>query len=58
MGKLRENNRRLEERLAEERIACLDLEDSFYSLRLSTNAKLRHLAKAMGKEDILFPPSP
>ena len=55
---LRNNNRALEERVAEFRMAHLDLDDNFCTLYISTNAKMKHLAKAVGQEDLLFPPSP
>lgn len=56
VARLRTSNRELQERAAEERMARLDLEDSFHVT--FTNAKLRCLAKAIGKEDLLPPPSP
>jgi len=48
----------LEERVVELRMAHFDLEDNFRALRISTDAKMKRLAKALGKEDLLFPPSP
>jgi len=55
---LRNNNMALEERVVELRMAHFDLEDNFRALRISTDAKMKRLAKALGKEDLLFPPSP
>jgi len=55
---LRNNNRALEERVEELRMAHLDLDDNFRTLHISTNAKMKRLAKAIGQEDLLFPPSP
>jgi len=55
---LRNNNRALEEHIAELRMAHLDLDDNFRTLHISTNAKMKRLAKAIGQEDLLFPPSP
>lgn len=52
------NNRVLEERVVELRMSHLDLENNFGALRLSTNAKLKRVAKVMGREDLLLPPSP
>lgn len=54
----RNKNRSLEESVAELKMANLDLEDNFRCLRISTNAKLKRIAKAIGQEDILAPPSP
>jgi hypothetical protein len=39
-------------------MARFDLEDNFRILRISTNAKMKCLAKALGKEEVIFPPSP
>jgi len=55
---LKNNNRALEEWVAELRMAHLDLDDNFRTLHISTNAKMKRLAKAIGQEDLLFPPSP
>ena len=55
---LRNNNRALEEHIAELRMAHLDLDDNFHALCISTDAKMKRLAKAIGQEDLLFPPSP
>ncbi|CAD6224123.1 unnamed protein product [Miscanthus lutarioriparius] len=58
VARLKNNNIALQELVAELKTANFDLEENFCSLRLSTNAKLAHIAKAIGKEDILTPPSP
>lgn len=58
VAKLRVENREPEERVAELRMSHLDLEDNFRALCLSNNPKLKRLAKAMGKGDLLFPPPP
>ena len=55
---LRNNNRALEERVAKLRMAHLDLDDNFHALCISTDAKMKRLAKAIGQEDLLFPTSP
>lgn len=47
---LRNNNKALEERVAELRMANFDLEDNFRALRISINAKIKRIAKAMGRE--------
>jgi len=39
-------------------MANLDMVDNFRHLHISTSAKLRRLAKAVGHEDLLEPPSP
>lgn len=58
VGNLRKENRELEERMAELTLANYKLEDKFRTLRISTMAKLKHLAKAVGKEGALDLPSP
>lgn len=55
---LRNKNRVLEETVSELKMAHLDMEDNFRHLCISTNAKLKRVAKAIGQEDILEPPSP
>ena len=52
------DNRALEERVDELRKAHLDLDDNFHALCISTDVKMKRLAKAIGQEDLLFPPSP
>ena len=55
---LRAKNRKLEETVSELKRANLDMIDNFHHLCISTSAKLRLLAKALGNEDLLEPPSP
>ena len=55
---LRDKNRVLEETVSELKMAHLDIEDNFRHLRISNNAKIKRLAKAIGREDLLEPPSP
>jgi hypothetical protein len=56
--KIREKNRKLEETVAKLRMANLDLIDNFCDLRISNGAKIKRLAEAIGREDLLAPPSP
>ena len=55
---LRNKNRVLEEMVSKLRMAHLDIEDKFCHLRISNNAKLKRIVKAIGWEDLLEPPSP
>lgn len=55
---LRKKNRILEETVSELRMENLELEDHFRHLRISTSAKIKRLAQAIGREDLLKPPSP
>jgi len=55
---LRNKNRKLEEMVVELKMDNIDLEDSFRNMRISTTTKLKSFAHAIGREDILKPPSP
>jgi hypothetical protein len=57
-AKIREKTRKLEEMVVEVRMANLDLIDNFRDLHISNGAKIKHLVEAIGREDILVPPSP
>ena len=57
-AKNREKNRKLEEMVVELRKANLDLIDNFRDLRISNGVKIKRLAEAIGREDLLAPPSP
>ena len=48
----------LEERVSEERMVRLGLEDSFNDLRIITNAKFKRLSTAIEREDLLASLSP
>ena len=51
----KESNTILEERISKERMACLDLEDSFNDLRIIINAKFKRLSTAIERERISLP---
>ena len=57
-AKFREKHRKLEERVAKLRMANLDLINNFRDLRISNGANIKRLAEAIGREDLLAPPSP
>jgi len=57
-GVLRKKNTALMETVLELKMAYQDLEDEFNHLRVSNNAKIKRIAKAINKEDLLEIPSP
>jgi len=58
MGILRKKNTALMETVLELKMAYWDLEDKFNHLRVSNNAKIKRIAKAIIREDLLEIPSP
>jgi len=58
MGVLCKKNTALMETVSELKMAYRDLEDEFNHLRISNNAKIKMIAKAINKEDLLEIPSP
>jgi len=57
-GVLRKKNMALMETVSELKMAYRDLEDEFNHLRISNNAKIKRIAKAVNREDLLEIPSP
>jgi hypothetical protein len=57
-GVLRKKKTALMETVLELKKAYQDLEDEFNHLRVSNNAKIKRIAKAINKEDLLELPSP
>ena len=58
MGVLRKKNTALMETVLELKMAYQDLVDEFNHLRISNNAKIKRIAKAINKENLLEIPSP
>jgi len=55
---LRKKNTALMETMSELKMAYRDLEDEFNHLRVSYNAKIKRIANAINREDLLEIPSP
>jgi len=58
MGVLRKKNTALMETVLELKMAYQDLVDEFNHLRISNNAKIKRIAKAINRENLLEIPSP
>jgi len=58
MGVLRKKNIALMETVSEIKMAYQDLADKFNHLRISNNAKIKRIAMAINREDLLDIPSP
>jgi hypothetical protein len=57
-GVLRKKNTALMETMSELKMAYRDLEDEFNHLRVSNNVKMKRIAKAINREDLVEIPSP
>ena len=57
-GVLRKKNTALMETVSELKMAHLDLENEFNHFCISNNVKIKRIAKAINREDLLEIPSP